>query len=185
MPYFTRAQELRCLLRADAHLFMHTRPKDSVFGEKNLTFRENEHVSVINDEDEFNNAIGLEVAKAVEGRAVLVFFESETKMQTWRDSAYGQRVPVGTISCIKSDTKDFSLKVRKATHSGQVTLLSREHGRGLDFLCSDKIVEQTGGLHVVQAFLSEELSEEIQIRGRSSRQKNKGSSQMISSDITI
>jgi len=31
----------------------------------------------------------------------------------------------------------------------------------------------------VQAFLSEELSEEIQIRGRTSRQKNKGSFQMI------
>jgi len=86
----------------------------SVFGEKNLTFRENEHVSVINDEDEFNNATGLEVAKAVDGRAVLVFFESETKMQTWRDSAYGQRVPDATISCIKSDTKDLSLKVETA-----------------------------------------------------------------------
>jgi hypothetical protein len=40
-------------------------------------------------------------------------------------------------------------------------------------------VDELGGLHVVQTFLSEELSEEIQIRGRTARQKNKGSFQMI------
>jgi hypothetical protein len=60
-----------------------------------------------------------------------------------------------------------------------VTLLSREQGRGLDFHCSDRAVEQTGGLHVVQTFLSEELSEEIQIRGRTARQKNKGSFELV------
>jgi hypothetical protein len=151
----------------------------SVFGEKNLTFRENEHVSVQTDEDNFNNAIGMEAEKALHGRAVLIFFESEAKLQAWHDSAYGQRVPPGIMDCIKSDTRDITVRVRKATHSGTVTLLSREHGRGLDFHCSDKTVEQTGGLHVVQTFLSEELSEEIQIRGRTARQKNKGSFQMI------
>jgi hypothetical protein len=151
----------------------------SVFGERNLTFRENDHVSVQKDEDSYNNAISLEVAKAVDGRAVLVFFESESKLEAWQDSTYGQRVPVGTMECIKSDTRDITLKVRKATHAGQVTLLSREHGRGLDFHCTDKKVDELGGLHVVQTFLSEELSEEIQIRGRTARQKNKGSFQMI------
>ena len=151
----------------------------SVFGERNLTFRENDHVSVQKTADEFNNAIGLEVAKALEGRAVLVFFESEAKMEAWQASSYGQRVPAGTLDVIKSDTRNITLKVRKATHSGQVTLLTREHGRGLDFLCSDKKVDELGGLHVVQTFLSEELSEEIQIRGRTARQKNKGSFQMI------
>jgi hypothetical protein len=151
----------------------------SVFGARNLTFRENEHVSVQKTADEFNNAIGLEVAKALEGRAVLVFFESEAKMEAWQISSYGQRVPAKTLNVIKSDTKNITLKVRKATHSGQVTLLTREHGRGLDFLCSDKKVDELGGLHVVQTFLSEELSEEIQIRGRTARQKNKGSFQMI------
>lgn len=151
----------------------------SVFGERNLTFREHEHVSVQRSSDEFNNAIGREVAKAVDGRAVLVFFESEAKMEAWQASEYGRRVSAGTMEVIKSDTRNITMKVRKATHSGQVTLLSREHGRGLDFHCTDKKVEELGGLHVVQTFLSEELSEEIQIRGRTARQKNKGSFQMI------
>ena len=151
----------------------------SVYGERSLTFRENEHVRVERTTEEFNNAIGREVAKAREGRAVLVFFESEAKMETWQASAYGQRVDPSMMEVIKSDTMNITMKVRKATHSGQVTLLSREHGRGLDFHCSDKNVDDLGGLHVVQTFLSEELSEEIQIRGRTARQKNKGSFQMI------
>ena len=66
-----------------------------------------------------------------------------------------------------------------ASATGQVTLLSREFGRGLDFHCTDKKVDDLGGLHVVQTFLSEELSEEIQIRGRTARQKNRGSFQMV------
>jgi hypothetical protein len=154
----------------------------SVYGEKNLTFREHEHVRVVKDEDEFNNTIDMEVTKAHAGRAVLVFFESETKLRAWLSSPYGERASkAGTVQCITSATRarDISLKVKKATHSGVVTLLSREHGRGLDFHCSDKIVEQTGGLHVVQTFFSGELSEEIQIRGRTARQKNKGSFQMV------
>ena len=151
----------------------------SCFGDSNLTFREAEHVSIQKTTDEFNNAISREVAKAVDGRAVLVFFESETRMAEWQASPYGQRVSAGTMEVIKSDTRNITMKVRKATHSGQVTLLSREHGRGLDFHCVDKKVDELGGLHVVQTFLSEELSEEIQIRGRTARQKNKGSFQMI------
>ena len=152
----------------------------SVFGERNLTFREQEHVSVEKSTDEFNNAIGREVAKALDGRAVLVFFESEAKLDAWQASPYGQRWhSAGAMEVIKSDTMNITLKVRKATHSGQITLLSREHGRGLDFLCNDKKVDDLGGLHVVQTFLSEELSEEIQIRGRTARQMNKGSFQMI------
>jgi hypothetical protein len=151
----------------------------SIYGERKLTFRENEHVRVQKDEDSYNNEISLEVAKAVEGRAVLVFFESEAKLEKWQNSTYGQRVPKGTMECIKSDTRDITMKVRRATHSGHVTLLSREHGRGLDFRCDNKEVDELGGLHVVQTFLSEELSEEIQIRGRTARMKKKGSFQMI------
>jgi len=136
-------------------------------------------VSINKNENDFNNAIGLAVAEALNGRAILVFFESEARLQAWKDSEYGQRVPPGTMDSITSDTRNIDMKVLKATHSGSITLLSREHGRGLDFHCTDKRVEQLGGLHVVQTFLSEELSEEIQIRGRTARQKNKGSFQII------
>jgi hypothetical protein len=123
--------------------------------------------------------IGLQIAKAHEGRAVLIYFESEAKLQDFRESEYGRKHPAGAMQIITSATRNVSARVRKATHSGSVTLISREQGRGLDYHCSDKTVEQTGGLHVVQTFLSEELSEEIQIRGRTARQKNKGSFELV------
>eukprot|EP00935_MAST-01C_sp_MAST-1C-sp1_P000726 g726.t1 len=90
-------------------------------------------------------------------------------------------MPAGVVDTITSDTrnKDIAMKVDKATRAGAVTLLSREHGRGLDFSCRDKRVEEAGGLHVVQTFLSKTLAEEIQIRGRTARQKNQGSFQMV------
>ena len=136
-------------------------------------------MSINKNENDFNNAIGLAVAEAVNGRAILVFFESEARLQAWKGSEYGQRVPPGIMDSITSDTRNIDMKVLKATHSGSITLLSREHGRGLDFHCTDKKVDQLGGLHVVQTFLSEALSEEIQIRGRTARQKNKGSFHII------
>jgi hypothetical protein len=151
----------------------------SVFGEKRLTFREAEHVSVHPNEADFYAEIGLQIEKAREGRAVLIFFESEAKLQAYQDSEYGRQHPAGTVETITLSNRNITQRVRNATHTGRVTLLSREHGRGLDFHCKDKKVEETGGIHVVQTFLSEELSEEIQIRGRTARQKNKGSFELV------
>merc|ERR1712166_544047 len=50
---------------------------------------------------------------------------------------------------------------------------------GLDFICYDKKVQANGGVHVIQAFLADSLSEEIQIKGRTARQAQKGSYQMV------
>ena len=150
----------------------------SVFGEKRLNFKEAEHVSVHPDEAAHYTEIGLQIEKAREGRAVLVFFESEAKLQAYQDSEYGRQHPAGTVETITSMTRNIRQSVL-TTHSGSVTLLSREHGRGLDFHCKDKKVEDTGDIHVVQTFLSEQLSEEIQIRGRTARQKNKGSFELV------
>ena len=43
----------------------------------------------------------------------------------------------------------------------------------------DQIVSVNGGVHVIQTFLSEELSEEIQIKGRTARQGENGSFSMV------
>lgn len=58
--------------------------------------------------------------------------------------------------------------------TGKVTYLTRIFGRGLDFVCRDDEVEKAGGVHVIQTFLSEDISEEIQIKGRTARQGKKG-----------
>jgi preprotein translocase subunit SecA len=42
-------------------------------------------------------------------------------------------------------------------------------GRGTDFICFDKDVDAAGGVLVIQTFLSEDYSEEVQIKGRTAR----------------
>jgi len=66
-------------------------------------------------------------------------------------------------------------EMAKRTSSGQITLITRSFGRGVDFTCLDSTVLKNGGVHVIQTFFSQEPSEEIQIKGRTARQGNKGS----------
>jgi preprotein translocase subunit SecA len=68
-------------------------------------------------------------------------------------------------------------KIRRATTSGQVSLLTRVFGRGIDFICRDATVIANNGVHVLQTFLSEEKAEEVQIMGRTARQGQPGSYQ--------
>lgn len=97
--------------------------------------------------------------------------------------------------------------VKKAVNGGRVTLLNRVFGRGTDFICYDRDLIREGGVHVlqvimrddtcyinilifviinafemfymIQTFVSEEKSEEVQIMGRTARQGNTGSYSLV------
>ncbi len=56
-----------------------------------------------------------------------------------------------------------------------ITLLTRSFGRGTDFICRDDTVITNGGVVVIQTFLSMQISEQAQIKGRTARQSNPGS----------
>jgi len=75
--------------------------------------------------------------------------------------------------------------IRQATSPGSITLLSKEFGRGTDFIIYDDRVNDAGGVHVIQTFLSEELSEETQIKGRAARQGCNGSYSMVLSELHL
>ena len=75
--------------------------------------------------------------------------------------------------------------IKRATSAGQITLLTKVLGRGTDFVCHDESVINQGGIHVIQTFLSEELSEEVQIKGRTARQGDPGSYAMILLDQSL
>jgi preprotein translocase subunit SecA len=60
-----------------------------------------------------------------------------------------------------------------------VTFCTRGYGRGTDFICNDTNVDKEGGVHVILTFKPEDYSEEVQIMGRTARQSNKGSFQII------
>jgi preprotein translocase subunit SecA len=58
-------------------------------------------------------------------------------------------------------TSDKEFVINEAATCGQITISSAVFGRGTDLFCKDDRVQINGGVHVIQAFLSEELSEEI------------------------
>lgn len=156
----------------------------SVFGVNNIRFIEKEDIMIENNDDYFNR-IKREIDDRIVGRnsekrAVLVFFESKAKLMEFYESS--------ALKSIKSSvvylTEDASLQeketiISRATISGQITLFTRTFGRGTDFICHDQTVATNGGAHVIQTFLSEELSEEKQIKGRTARQGDQGSYSMI------
>ena len=80
---------------------------------------------------------------------------------------------------VSSSPKEKEMFIKRATTCGQITFLTKVFGRGTDFVCRDQTVIGGGGVHVIQTFLSEELSEEIQIKGRTARQGKDGSYSMI------
>jgi hypothetical protein len=109
-------------------------------------------------------------------RPVMVFFDCrETLLHFYNhvlmDSLRGK---TETVTEATSKSQKDSLFAR-ATEKGAITLLVRDFGRGTDFKCYDTRVLNAGGVHVIQAFFSGALSEEIQIKGRCARQGAGGS----------
>ena len=109
-------------------------------------------------------------------RPVMVFFDSRKTLLEFYDSSYMKDLK---RQC-RTITESARLKERtglfeKATGRGGITLMIRDFGRGTDFKCHDKLVLQAGGVHVVQAFFSAKISEEIQVKGRTARQGADGS----------
>ena len=150
----------------------------SVYGDSQLKFREVDDVYVESDAPLHQRQIKEEILRATrEGRPVLVFFESEESLAAWRDSEYGKGIP--KLASVTRTVTNVDHYIAQATRRGSVTLFTRVHGRGLDFVCHDKDVNDKGGVHVVQAFLSAEKSEEIQIRGRTARQGKKGTFALV------
>ncbi|CAM4971805.1 unnamed protein product [Rotaria socialis] len=158
----------------------------SMFQKNKLVFREKEDVKIAKIDAHYN-VIQREIdVRLRSSRAILVFFESKQKLNDFYEStaleAMKQSVAIVTEEA-ESDENEQKLKC--ATMSGQVTLLTRVFGRGVDFKCCDRTVEENGGTHVIQTFLSEEYSEEIQIKGRTARQGDCGSYSMVLLDSDL
>lgn len=70
---------------------------------------------------------------------------------------------------------------------GQVSIVDRVFGRGIDFITFDGEISAAGGVLIIQTFLSLEKSEEVQIQGRTARQKTNGQYKLILSaeDLVI
>ncbi|CAF1361376.1 unnamed protein product [Rotaria magnacalcarata] len=152
----------------------------SVFGSSNRLYNSMTDVRVVNEKEYFMYIRDEIRATCNAKRAMLVFFESEEKLMTFYNST--ELSPMKEIVQIimeKVSVKDRDLYVKRAATIGKVTLLTRTFGRGTDFICRNQQLLVNGGIHVLQTFFSEELSEEYQIMGRGARQGDLGSYRMI------
>jgi len=106
----------------------------------------------------------------------MVFFDSKETLLSFYESSVMKPLKSKAITVTETlSTSEKEAAFLKATEQGAVTLIIREFGRGTDFKYYDARMLKAGGAHVIQAFFSTELSEEIQIKGRCARQGKEGS----------
>lgn len=149
-----------------------------MYGDSKLSFKKDGDVKMELDVQRYHQTILKEIDdEQQKGRPVIVYFESVSKLNEFKSSEYGQRLVDANI--VTEKTTNIPFYVNKAATAGKVTLFPRVFGRGLDFVCRDSAVDDVGGVHIIQTFFSDFVSEEIQIRGRTARQSKKGSYKMI------
>jgi hypothetical protein len=82
------------------------------------------------------------------------------------------------MKVVTEKTPNRENHIKMASREGQVTLFTASFARGTDFVVfNPKVKEQ--GLGVIQTYLSDELSEEAQTKGRTARQGAKGTYQLV------
>ena len=153
----------------------------SVFGANKRQFAEEADVLIENKDDYFNR-LREQIDKNKGKTAVLVFFDTKTLLNEFYNSdniaPIKNEVQVITEE-ISSTSKEKEMFIKRAATCGQITFLTKVFGRGTDFVCRDQNTISSCGIHIIQTFFSEELSEEIQIMGRTARQGKDGSYSMI------
>jgi hypothetical protein len=118
--------------------------------------------------------------KSVVQRPVLVFFRNRADIEMFRDSeafALHRDEALVLYAGMKEDERKENIK--RSMDKGRITLLTREFGRGTNFYCPSREIEDRGGVHVIATFVSTEISEEVQIKGRAGRQGCSGSFSMV------
>ena len=111
-------------------------------------------------------------------RAVMVFFDCRQVMEAFYESdqlKMSSLKPITRVITEEIAPQDRKGAFLQATSAGSITLMIREYGRGTDFKVYNNRMLEGGGVHVVQAFFSHDISEEIQIKGRAARQGTRGS----------
>lgn len=154
----------------------------SVYPPSEFTFLEKDKAIVVADDlDRFHQQITQEVrSKTGDERAVIVFFKDPEALEMYNNSSYVRAIAMKKEVLLERDShSEKESKIKRAASTGQVTLTTAAFGRGTDFVCTDKRLCEKGGVHVIQTFLASNLSEEMQIKGRTARQGQKGSYSLV------
>ena len=130
--------------------------------------------------DAIKNSIQVEL-KPTSERTILVVFKDKERLKGFETFLQNRPINKGAELCVPgvlSDDISFGKRdacIKAAMFEGGVTLMTRSYGRGTDFICSSKTINDRGGVHIIQTFLPMMISETKQIKGRTCRQDNNGS----------
>ena len=156
----------------------------SVYGRNNLEFDKMSprHVMIEKEENHFQ-VICMEIKSKVSCSKpvpVFVVFESIKELRSFY--SLKEFLPLRSQAHVLTEEANNEERinlVNSSTLCANITLFTRSFGRGTDFIVYDEAVKHNGGVHVIQTFLSEEYAEEVQIRGRTARQGDPGTFQLI------
>ena len=155
----------------------------SVYGHSNFRFDKGGYgVSIEKGISDYFQKLTDEISRVAtkQKRAVIVFFHDSKRLNEYTSSAFYRKL--GRKKEILTENKsanDKAFVISKAATTGQITICTAVFGRGTDFFSKDDALDNNGGVHVIQAFLSSDMSEEIQIQGRTARQGKRGSYTLI------
>lgn len=99
------------------------------------------------------------------GRPVIVYFKSTKEIDGFKSVLNSN----AKFNIINEKEEGREKSIREAAYHSYITLASREYGRGIDYVCYDDEIDKKGGVGVIQTFFSEDIKEELQIRGRTGR----------------
>lgn len=131
-----------------------------------------------NDDEWLKTIVSETIANSRKQRGILVI--CETRLDAKTISKQLQRADPTCVIRLYTDNTDAveSNVVGNRIQNGEIIVATNLAGRGTDLKTSPN-VEKNGGLHVCLTFLPNNLRVEEQAFGRTSRQGNRGTSQMI------
>ncbi|XP_076283165.1 uncharacterized protein LOC143210305 isoform X1 [Lasioglossum baleicum] len=150
----------------------------SYFGDSKLQFNiHNDFICETSEEQWLSKIDSHANSKIAAGRSVLIFFDTDIEIDKFKNKFCSKYDRLHTLD--ENTEKQTKQKyINEAGITKTVTLATRGMGRGVDYK-SSVAVEKKGGLHVIQTFLSLDIKEETQIKGRTARKDNKGSYELI------
>ena len=123
-------------------------------------------------------------------RAVLVVFADQDALDSFDKEVKAPKVEHASWKdpwqlSDRLDDAHRSTAVLRAVRQNTVTLMTRSYGRGTDFVCRDSGLVENDGVHVIMTFFPQDSSEEKQICGRTCRQDDPGSCEMVLSENAL
>jgi len=117
-------------------------------------------------------------------RATLVFFDTIEELEWFRIELEKKPIKLPNFQAPEVLSENLTTAQRdgvisRAIRTSKVTLSTKVYMRGTDFKCRDTQLSSNGGVHVIVTFYPETYSDHIQVQGRTCRQSDPGSFQLV------